>query len=151
MTRGRLVFLAVSLLVFAADRITKSLVVASIPANSEVGPYFGVLWIQHLQNPCAAFSLCGPSSIAFLLISLVVAVAILLYEFQQVGQGWIHVVLGLVLGGTAGNGYDRLLHGSVTDFLALHWWPTFNVADSAITLGVLALAAGYLLKRRPTE
>lgn len=140
-----------SLAVFAADRITKSLVVASIPANSEVGPYAGVLWIQHLQNPCAAFSLCGPSSVVFLLISLVVAVAILVYEVQQVAQGWIHVVLGLVLGGTLGNGYDRLLHGSVTDFLALHWWPTFNVADSAITLGVLALAAGYLLKRRPTE
>ncbi|TMC11304.1 MAG: signal peptidase II, partial [Chloroflexi bacterium] len=39
--------------------------------------------------------------------------------------------------------------GSVTDFLALHWWPTFNVADSAISVGVVALAVGYLARRKP--
>ncbi|MDQ6692384.1 MAG: signal peptidase II [Candidatus Dormibacteraeota bacterium] len=151
MTRGRVLFFVVAAVVFAADRVTKSLVVASIPANTEIGPYAGIIWIQHLQNPCAAFSVCGPSNIVFLLISLVVTIAILVYEFQQLHDGWIHLVLGMVLGGTAGNGYDRLLHGSVTDFLALHWFPTFNVADSAITMAIVSLAAWYLLKRQPAE
>ncbi len=151
MTRSRLLFFVVAVGVFALDRVTKSRVVAAIPANSEIGPYAGFFWIQHLQNSCAAFSLCGPGTAVFLVISLVVSVAILIYEFQQLGGGWLHVVLGLILGGTTGNGYDRLRHGSVTDFLALHWFPTFNVADSAITVGIIALAVGYLLQRRPAE
>jgi signal peptidase II len=58
------------------------------------------------------------------------------------------VLLGLILGGTAGNGYDRLLHGTVTDFIALHFWPVFNVADSAITVGVVLLLLGYVLRQR---
>jgi signal peptidase II len=57
-------------------------------------------------------------------------------------------MLGLVLGGTLGNGYDRLVHGTVTDFIALHWWPVFNVADSAISVGVAGLLAVYLLRQR---
>jgi signal peptidase II len=149
LTRGRLVFAAVAVAVFVLDRVSKYLVVTSIPPDTERGPIAGVLWIQHLQNSCAAFSLCGPSQVIFLVVSLVVAVAIVFYELQAEGAGWNHAVLGLVLGGVLGNGYDRLLYGSVTDFLALHWWPTFNVADSAITIGVVALALGYLARRRP--
>ena len=149
MTRGRLVFVVVAMAVFILDRVTKYLVVTSVPAGTEQGPIAGLFWIQHLQNSCAAFSLCGPSQFAFLVISVIVAAAIVVYALQQEGGGWSSAVLGLVLGGVLGNGYDRLLYGSVTDFLALHWWPTFNVADSAITVGVVALALGYLARRRP--
>jgi signal peptidase II len=148
-TRGRLLFGAIAICVFALDRVTKYLVVTTIPAGTERGPIAGLLWIQHLQNSCAAFSLCGPSQFAFLVISVIVAAAIVVYALQQEGDVWSHAVLGLVLGGVLGNGYDRLLFGSVTDFLALHWWPTFNVADTAITVGVVALALGYLARRRP--
>lgn len=149
MTRARLLFVATAVGVFAVDRVTKYVVVTGIPPDTERGPIAGVLWIQHLQNSCAAFSLCGPSQVAFLVISIVVAVAIVVYALQQEGGAWSHAILGLVLGGVLGNAYDRLLYGSVTDFLALHWWPTFNVADSAITVGVVALAVGYLARRRP--
>jgi signal peptidase II len=147
---GRALFFAVALAVFLLDRLTKYLVVTSIADNTERGPYLGLLWIQHLQNSCAAFSLCGPTQLAFLAISAVVVVALLFYELRQEGPAWMHVVLGLVWGGVLGNGLDRLLTGSVTDFLALHWWPTFNIADSAISVGVAALALGYLLRPRPS-
>jgi len=145
---GRVLFFAVALAVFGLDRLTKYLVVVSIPDNTEIGPYLGFFWIQHLQNSCAAFSLCGPGQLAFLAITLTVVVALLWYEFQLEGSAWTHAVLGLVWGGVAGNGFDRLLFGSVTDFLAVHWWPTFNVADSAISVGVVLLALGYLTRRR---
>lgn len=147
---GRFLFFAVALAVFALDRVTKYLVVSSIPDNSEVGPYLGFFWIQHLQNSCAAFSLCGPGQLAFLAISVVVVIALLVYEFQQEASTWNHAVLGLVWGGVVGNGFDRLFFGSVTDFFAVHWWPTFNVADSAISVGVALLVLGYLLRRRPS-
>lgn len=147
---GRLLFFAVALAVLAVDRVTKYMVVSSIPDNSEVGPYLGFFWIQHLQNSCAAFSICGPGQSAFLAISVVVMIALLVYEFQQEASIWNHAVLGLVWGGVVGNGFDRLFFGSVTDFFAVHWWPTFNVADSAISVGVALLVLGYLLRRNPS-
>jgi signal peptidase II len=145
-----LLFSAIALSVFGLDRLTKYLVVTLIPPDTERGPIAGVLWIQHIQNSCGAFSLCGPTQLAFLAIALVVVIALAVYEFQHLGPIWVHAVLGLVMGGALGNAFDRLFYGSVTDFIALHWWPTFNIADSAISIGVVALAAGYYRQRRPS-
>jgi signal peptidase II len=150
LTKGRLLFFAIALVVFVIDRTTKYLVVATIPPDTERGPIAGFLWIQHIQNSCAAFSLCGPGQLAFLVIALVVVIALAVYEFQQMGPIWVHAVLGLVMGGALGNAFDRLLYGSVTDFLAVHWWPTFNIADSAISIGVVLLVVGYYWQRRPS-
>jgi len=59
-------------------------------------------------------------------------------------------LLGLIMGGTLGNGYERLVNHTVTDFIAVHFWPVFNVADSAISVGVVLLLLGYLVRsRRP--
>jgi signal peptidase II len=150
LTKGRVLFVAIALGVFALDRFTKYLVVTTIPAETEKGPIAGFIWIQHLQNSCAAFSLCGPSQLAFLLIAVAVVVALAVYEFQHLGPTWVHAVLGLLMGGALGNAFDRLFFGSVTDFLALHWWPTFNIADSAISIGVVVLMAGYFWQRKPS-
>ena len=150
LTTGRALFAGAALLVFALDRVTKSQVVAAIPENTERGPYLGFIWIQHIQNSCAAFSLCGPAQSVFLVISGVVLIAIVVYTFRLGGGLLAHGVLGLVLGGVAGNAFDRLLHGSVTDFIGLHWWPTFNVADSAISVGLVVIALGYLSRRPPS-
>ena len=146
-----MLFSAIALVVFGLDRVTKYLVVTNIPSDTERGPIAGFLWIQHLQNSCAAFSVCGPSQLAFLAIALVIVVALAVYEFQQLGPIWVHAVLGLVMGGALGNAFDRLFFGSVTDFLALHWWPTFNLADSAVSIGVVLLLAGYYWQRRPSS
>ena len=150
MTVGRSLFFGLALLVFALDRLTKSLVVSSLPLNSEQGPYLGFFWIQHIQNSCAAFSLCGPAQYVFIAISLAVVIALIVYELRLIAAIWVHGLLGLILGGVAGNAFDRLLHGSVTDFFAVHWWPTFNVADSAISVGVALLAVGYFSRPRPS-
>jgi len=64
---------------------------------------------------------------------------------------WTSVVLGLILGGTLGNGFDRVTNGTVTDFINVHFWPVFNVADAAISTGVVLMIAGYLLRRSPTS
>ena len=151
MTAGRVVFLLTALVIFAADRLTKNAVVAALPEGAERPAIDHLLFIQHLQNSCAAFSICGGvGSPVFLAISIVVSCGIIYYALKPPPQAVpASLLLGMVLGGTLGNGFDRLLHGSVTDFLALHWWPTFNLADSAISVGIVLLALGYGLRRRP--
>ena len=133
---------------FIVDRVTKSLVTANLPLGTEVPAVDHVVWIAHTQNSCAAFG--QGCTFAFLFIPLYAAVAIgvLIYELRTMSSVWTEVMLGLILGGTAGNGYDRVVHaGSVTDFIALHFWPVFNIADSAISVAVVVLVAGYLLRR----
>jgi signal peptidase II len=107
-----------------------------------------VVWIAHTQNTCAAFGQGCTLSFLFVPLYAAVAVGVIVYEVRNPNSAWTDALLGLILGGTAGNGYDRVVHaGSVTDFIALHFWPVFNVADSAISIAVVGLLAGYLLRR----
>jgi signal peptidase II len=132
--------------VFGLDRVSKGLVAAWVAPGSQHAVLPGV-WITNTQNSGAAFSIAPNATLFFLLASVVVGAGLVVYVARhQVGLGTA-VLLGMILGGDVGNGYDRLVHGTVTDFIDLHWWPVFNIADSAITVGVLLLVLGYF--RRP--
>lgn len=137
-----------AVLVFITDRVTKALIVANVPQQTEFAAIPRVVWITHVQNAGAAFGVAPMGSTFFLVASVLVAVGLVVYVIRTPSPAHVDAMLGLVLGGTVGNGYDRLLHGTVTDFIALHFWPVFNVADSAISVGVALLLAGYLLRRR---
>lgn len=139
----------IAVLVFAVDRVSKALVAGSVPLGDEVPAVDHVLWITHVQNSGAAFGFAPFGSIFFLVISVVVAIALVAYVAREGGGLYTDALLGLVLGGTVGNAYDRVLHGSVTDFFTVHWWPVFNVADSAISVGVVLLVLSQLFKRSP--
>src|SRR5439155_697244 len=76
-----------------------------------------------------------------------VAIGLAVYVFRNSGSEWTYAVLGLIMGGTVGNGYERLVNGTVTDFINFHFWPVFNVADSAVSIGVVLMIAGYLLRK----
>ena len=130
-----------------ADRVSKGLVLAHIAPGHEnqVLPH---LWLTNYQNSGAAFGIAPAGAGFFLLASVAVAAALVYYVLRSRPSLYLTVVLGLILGGTLGNGYDRLFHGSVTDFIAVHFWPIFNVADSAISVGEVALLAWYLLRQR---
>ncbi len=132
---------------FVLDKVTKSLVAASVPFGTEVpvvGRYVG---ITNVRNSGAAFGLVPAGAGVFLVASIVVAVALVVYVARTPTSLWGGVVLGLILGGTVGNGFDRLVFGTVTDFINVHFWPVFNVADSAISVGVVLLIAVNVLKR----
>ena len=138
-----------AVLVFAVDRVTKAIVAGSVPLGDEVPAIDHVLWITHVQNSGAACGFAPFGSVFFLVISVVVAIALVVYVAREGGSAYTDPLLGLVLGGTVGNAYDRVLHGSVTDFFTVHWFPVFNVADSAITVGVALLVLSQLFKRTP--
>ncbi|HEV8267537.1 MAG TPA: signal peptidase II, partial [Thermoanaerobaculia bacterium] len=119
----------------------------------------GFFDLTHVKNPGAAFSLFSQMESPFrgiLLNSVAIGVflAVLVYSLKTpVDATRLQVGLSLVLGGAVGNLVDRFRFGSVTDFLEVyvgpHHWPTFNVADSAITVGVLLLA--WDIWRKPND
>jgi signal peptidase II len=139
-------FAAAAVTVFVLDRITKSIVAAQIPYGTEVSAVGHLVGITNIRNSGAAFGVAPAGAWLFLIASIVVSIGLVVYVVRNPGTVWNDVVLGLVLGGTAGNGYDRIVYGTVTDFINVHFWPVFNIADSAISVGVVLLLAGYLLR-----
>jgi signal peptidase II len=137
----------VALAVFALDRLTKSLVMANVPYGTEVAVLGHLVGITNVRNSGAAFGFAPAGATFFLLASAVVAVGLAVYVARNPGDLRMDAVLGLVMGGTLGNGYSRIMSGAVTDFINVHFWPVFNIADSAISVGVVALLAGYLLRK----
>jgi signal peptidase II len=142
--------LVFSILIVAADRLTKWLASTRIEVGNNLQVIPHVFAISHVENPGAAFSLFNDSSSPervrwlLLIFSLVAAVAVLA-ALVKLGRRITATSLGLalILGGALGNAYDRLRFGYVIDFLEVHivhyHWPDFNVADSAIVVGGILL------------
>jgi len=137
--------------VFALDRITKGIVAAQIDYGSEVPVIGHLVGITNVRNSGAAFGFAPAGASIFLIASIVVAIGTVVSVARNPGSPWNDAVLGLILGGTLGNGFDRIVYGTVTDFINFHFWPVFNVADSAISVGVVLMIASYLLRRNPHE
>lgn len=139
--------MVVALAVFVLDRITKTLVGATIPYGTEVPVVGHLVGITNIHNSGAAFGIAPAGAYIFLLASIAVSIGLVVYVVRTPGTAWSEAVLGLILGGTVGNGFDRLVFGTVTDFINFHFWPVFNVADSAVSIGVVLLIAGYALRK----
>src|SRR5206468_6544533 len=109
----------------------------------------------YVQNRGAAFGLLQDQTVFFVFVGLlVVAVIGASYRYLPRSGFLVHLALGLQLGGAVGNLIDRIRQGYVVDFVDFgyrsNWWPVFNVADSAIVVGVALLALNALLPT-PTE
>lgn len=149
-TPGRVLFAVVAVLVFVADRVTKSLVNTQVPYGTEVPAIDHLVWITNIHNSGAAFGLAPALALVFLVASIAVAIGLVFYVGTHRNELPVDAVLGLILGGTVGNGFDRVMYGTVTDFITVHWFPVFNVADSAVSTGVVLLAVGYLIRKPST-
>jgi signal peptidase II len=128
------------------DRLTKHLISTQVPYGSELPVIGNVVDITNIHNSGAAFGVAPAGAWLFLVVAIAVAIGLVVYVARTPGGTWTDAALGLILGGTLGNAYDRIVFGTVTDFVNFHFWPVFNVADSAVSIGVVALSAGYLLR-----
>jgi len=151
-------WLGVALAIFIADQFTKVLIVGyyHLGDSTYITSFFNVV---RAHNSGAAFSfLAGASGWQrwfFTLIGVAAAVFIIWMLRSHAGQRLFSFALACILGGAIGNVVDRLLHGYVVDFVQLHWrgwyFPAFNVADSAITVGAACLILDELLRVRKTS
>jgi signal peptidase II len=141
--------------VLLLDQWTKSMVVQKLPLYQRVEVIQGFFNLTHVRNTGGAFGIFGGEkgglgSILFVVVSLIaVGAIIVLFLRIKENERTLAISFSLILGGAAGNLIDRLRYGDVVDFLDFHLstyhWPAFNVADSAICIGI-GLMALELLK-----
>jgi signal peptidase II len=133
-----------ALVIIALDQATKVLVVDRLSDRGPVDLIPGVLDLELTRNSGAAFSLGEGSTVFLTVISAAVVIAILRVCARVSTRAWAFA-LGGIMGGAAGNLCDRILRapgvgrGHVVDWIHLHHWPIFNVADSAIVLSGIAM------------
>ena len=142
-------------LVLLADQLTKYLVETRIPLYGVWAPIpalEGIFRIVHTTNTGAVFGLFQGTGMFFAALAVVVAGAIVYFNLTLPGNQWaIRVALGLQLGGALGNLIDRLRQGHVTDFIDTGPWYIWNLADLAITSGVILFAFAYWREIRREE
>jgi signal peptidase II len=147
------ILLLTALAILIADQLTKALVVANLSVGGKARVLGDLVQVWHAQNRGAAFSLFQGGTALFLVVS-VLSIGMVAYFHRSLrGRSpWLHVVLGIILGGTLGNFIDRLRQGYVTDWISVGIgdarWPTFNVADSSVVVGIGILVI-YLFLTSP--
>jgi signal peptidase II len=140
--------LAATGLVVALDQLTKWIADSSIKRGHGIDVFFG-FELTNTRNRGVAFgALEGSDTLVGILIGVAIA-ALLVFFALRAGRPWLWLPVGMLLGGALGNLIDRAREGAVIDFLDPPAWPAFNLADSSIVLGVLALL--YVLEGRSQE
>ena len=130
-------------IVFAIDQASKAAAVARLSPGerAEILPF---LDLERTSNSGIAFGLAGNLPPVLLMGVAAAVVVVLLIIGSRIRWRGAVLAIGLILGGALGNLADRATRGAVVDFISLPHWPTFNLADAAITLGVALLALGAL-------
>lgn len=134
-------------LVFILDQITKKWAVSNLKGRPPIDVINGLFDLRYVENPGAAWGILASLSEdirkPFFIIVSLLAIGFIIYFFIKIKkdeQKTLSVAVSLILGGAFGNFYDRMANSYVVDFI--HWfykdyhWPTFNIADSAISVGV---------------
>ena len=152
-------FAIIAALVVVADQITKYLVLLHMPLYKSIPIIPGFFSLTHVHNPGGAFGFLARNGSPWrhwiFLGAAIFALAMILYFYYRTPKTHPYLGLGLALifGGALGNLIDRVRFGEVVDFLDVYvahlHWPTFNVADSAVTVGVSIFVAHILLKKMP--
>jgi signal peptidase II len=150
-------WLAVAAAVIVLDQVTKAMIVAAFRLGDArtLSPFFDIV---RAHNRGAAFSFLNDASgwqrWFFVVLGIVAAGFIVWLLRRHGGQRMFGWALALILGGALGNVIDRLVHGHVIDFVQVHWnqhyFPAFNVADSAITVGAALLILDEIRRVRRT-
>ena len=145
--RRDLLFFAIALVVIALDQWTKSLVRGNLFYGEVWDREFGPIRIIHVWNSGAAFGILQGATPFLIVMSIFGLGAIVLYYvYPPMDHGLIRIALGMQLGGAIGNLIDRVRLGHVTDFIDVYSFPTFNVADSCISVSIVIVLGFFALQ-----
>ena len=124
--------------IVALDQLTKAIVRAEISRFEQVELILGIKLV-HTRNTGVAFSMLSGGGPIVVIVACIALAALVIFFVTHLKTRLIWLPVGMLLGGAAGNLIDRVRIGAVTDFVKLPHWPAFNVADIAVTFGVLIL------------
>ena len=156
---GATPFAGIAGLVVVLDQLTKWLVLANMPLHRSIAVIPGFFNLTHIHNPGGAFGFMATGSpglrnLLFLGVATV-AMGLIVYFYRSTPRNYpfLAAALALIFGGAVGNIIDRLRFGVVVDFLdfyvGAYHWPAFNVADSAITVGITIFIGHVVLGKMP--
>lgn len=158
---GRLGLLWITALVLVLDQVSKAYFEGTLSLYQQIVVIPDLFSWTLAYNTGAAFSFLADSSgwqrWLFALIAVVVSAVLLVWlKRLKPSDTWLAIALALVLGGALGNLYDRIVLGHVIDFILVHWqnrwyFPAFNLADSAITVGAIMLALDMFKTKKSGE
>jgi len=158
MKRKYWILLIVFLGIIALDQSTKLIIQQTLPLHQKVEIISGFFNLIHVRNTGGAFGIFGgekgPMGSVLFVVASLIAVGILVILFLRVKEHekTLTFSLALLLSGAIGNLIDRVSYGEVVDFLDFHvssyHWPAFNIADSAISIGIGLMALELLIKER---
>ena len=159
--RRYILLVGVSLVLIALDQITKMFVTHTMHLHESIPGIKDFFNLTYIRNPGAAFGIFATTNSAFRLIFFVgestFALGLLGTIFYRLHPDdvWGQLTVSSIFGGAIGNLIDRLRYGEVIDFLDFHisgyHWPAFNVADSAISIGVVSLLIIFSLDKKKEE
>jgi len=138
----------VALAVLVADQATKAIVRGSIGRGERVDLVLGIDLVN-TRNSGVAFGFFSGGGTIVAFVAAIALAALLIFFATHLTRPLVWLPTGLLIGGAVGNLIDRAAEGSVTDFIDPPYWPAFNVADMAITVGVLTLL--YVLEGPPSR
>ncbi len=152
-------FVSVAAAVVILDQLTKLWVLAKMPLHESIPVIDGFFSLTHVHNPGGAFGFLAQNGAPWrhwvFLGAAVLALGMILYFHHHTPRSHPYLALGLslIFGGAIGNLIDRVRFGEVIDFLDVYvldyHWPTFNVADSGVTIGVIIFLAHIVFKKMP--
>ncbi len=146
--------LLVALYVVLLDQASKEWIRSAFSLHESVELVPGFFHLTYIRNTGAAWGMFSGQNLTLSLLAIVMLCALVLFRRKLLPPGLLHrVALGLLCGGIVGNLFDRLRLDYVTDYLDFFWrewhWPAFNIADSAICIGVGIYILGTLLAKPP--
>jgi signal peptidase II len=147
-------FYVVSAIVLFLDQLTKFLALKYLAGKPPTIILSNYLWLRYAENKGGAFSMFSNHSGVLTIVSLAAVIIIFAWHFSLHKQERLQrVSLALIFGGALGNLLDRFIRGYVIDFIDAHWrnsyhWPTFNVADSSICIGIALFILAMLIQYR---
>ena len=146
----RLFLLVIVPLAFLSDRISKILIISRYTEGQTIPVIPGIFHLTRVNNTGAAFGIFKNSALFLEAVSWGAVTVLGIYLARRFRFGYRVADLGwaLIVGGAAGNLYDRMHYGYVIDFLDFRVWPVFNLADSFISIGVVLILAGFLRPKK---
>lgn len=150
MKNKNLIFFGIAFLVIFLDQLTKYLVKSNLSISQSLPVIKNFFSITLIKNFGIGFGMLNNPAARWILVCVtIVIIGIILYYYKQVPEKYLPLIAAaLVLGGAIGNLIDRILLGFVIDFLDFTVWPAFNIADSAVTIGVICLIIYFITEKK---